>query len=76
MRASPFRLSSLLAAALAAGLLVVPYAASADVAPAPKKKGCAIEPGPSEGREGAAAFGLCAVAVAGAVVARRARRKA
>jgi len=60
---------------LAAGVIAAPLLASADVAPAPKKKGCAVEEGASAGREGAWAFGLCAATVAGLAVARRQRRR-
>ena len=76
MRHAPLRTSHLLAAALAAGFLSAPLSASADVAPAPKKKGCAVEAGVGDGRDGAAAFAVFAAAVAGGVVVRRARRRA
>lgn len=75
MRSVRVRFSSLLAAVLAAGVFSAPLLASADVAPAPKKKGCAVEAGVGEGREGAAAFAVCAAAAFGAVAVRRARRR-
>ena len=70
-----FVFSSLVAAALAVGVFAAPLLASADVGPAPKKKGCSVEEGGSSGREGAAAFGLCAATIAGVVVTRRLRRR-
>ena len=74
-RAARLGVTALVAAAFATPLLLSGVA-SADVAPAPKKKGCAIEAGAGETHEGAAAFGVCAAALLGAVVVRRARRKA